>query len=161
MVNLFGYNLVDFYDTRLFEEGDITKSSRYFAFEIFTKHFPDNPWFGNGVHLTEEIAKEIKGRSSQIHIGYLSHLVSFGVVGSLLLFGFWFSALRTFYKRARITKFYGSFFAFLMLVWANVTLVSYEIFYVGIIFAIVFDKYYWDKYQLQLKKSIIRNSSIP
>jgi hypothetical protein len=157
IVNVFGYKFETFYKERLFAEQDITKTSRYFAVEIFAEHFPKHPWFGTGVNLTPEIAKEIKGRSSQIHIGYLAHLVSYGIFGSLLLFGFWFSVLRSFYKRARITKFYGSFFAFLMLIWANVTLVSYEIFYIGIIYAFIFDKYYYDRYLISKHK----NNDIP
>jgi hypothetical protein len=76
-------------------------------------------------------------------------------VGSILLFGFWFTAVRFLYKRAKITKFYGSFYAFLMLIWANVTLVTYEIFFCGHYLCLIFDKYYWDKY-LAMKEYFFR-----
>jgi len=99
------------------------------------------------VHLTEEIKEASKAvGSSQIHVGYLSHLVSFGIVGSFFMFGFWFLLAKKLYKSAKYTKYWGSFFAFLIYLWAQTTLVYYSIFFYGLIFAFVFDKYVKDNY---------------
>lgn len=143
------FDFQEYYEQRLFREGSIKNTSRYFAFTTFGKFFPEHPVFGYGVHLTDEMKDFIEGKSSQIHVGYLQHLVSYGIAGSIILFGFWFYCLQFLYRRAKKTKFYGSFYGFLMIIWGNVTLVTYEIFFVGIILSFVFDKYYWDRYRIQ------------
>jgi hypothetical protein len=83
--------------------------------------------------------------SSQIHVGYLAHLVAFGAIGSLFLFGFWFALTLNLRKTAMKTGYWGSFYAFLVFLWSNVTLVHYTIFFYGLIFALIFDKHYKDK----------------
>ena len=50
-------------------------------------------------------------------------------------------------KTAKITNYWGSFFAFLIFLWAQATLVYHTIFFTGLIFALIFDKYYYDKYR--------------
>ena len=142
-----GYNLQTFYRERLFSEGSINENTRYKAIFNFAHFFPQKPIFGTGVHLTEEIkeASESIG-SSQIHVGYLSHLVSYGIFGSILLFTFWFLLARRLYRNAKLTNYWGAFFAFLIYFWAQTTLVNYSIFFTGLIFAFVFDKYYLDNY---------------
>lgn len=144
----FGYDFNQWYKTRLFHEGSIYETTRYKAIGNFLVFFPEKPIFGTGVHLTEEIreaSREIG--SSQIHIGYLSHLISYGIVGSFFLFGFWFILIKKLYKNAKKTNYWGSFFAFIVFFFAQVTLVKYSIFYTGLIFAFVFDKYFQDKYR--------------
>jgi hypothetical protein len=147
-----GYQLGEFYEERLFPEGSISESSRYIAFENFAIFFPRTPLFGTGVHLTAEIERASMAiGSSQIHVGYLSHLVSYGIIGSIFLFGFWFLLARKLYITAKLTHYWGSFFAFLTYLWAQATLVNYSIFFYGLIFAFVFDKYFMDKYQESLR----------
>ncbi len=142
--DLLGFNLKDLAQDRLFAEGDIRNTTRYLAYEVFLKYFPQNPFFGTGVHLTDEIKRVVnEGGSSQVHVGYLSHLISYGIVGSLLLFSFWFSLARDLYKKAKVTGFYGAFFAFIVFLWANVTFVEYNIFYPGVIVALVLSEYYY------------------
>jgi len=140
-----GYDMESWINQRLFTEGSIKETTRYKSIKTFATYFPQKPFFGTGVHLTNEIkeASEEIG-SSQIHVGYLSHLVSYGLIGSFFLFSFWFSLARHFYKTAKKTNYWGSFFAFLIYFWAQVTLVNYSIFFYGLIFALVFDKYYQD-----------------
>ncbi len=142
-----GYDPIKFYNERLFSEGSIEETTRYKAIDNFIYFFPKNTWLGTGVHLTDEIKKaSYHIGSSQIHIGYLSHLISYGIVGSFFLFGFWFSLARYLYKNARKTKYWGSFFAYLTFFWAQATLVYYPIFFTGLIFALIFDKYFQDQY---------------
>lgn len=147
------YDLERFFNERLFKEGSITQTTRYKAISNFAYFFPKNPVFGTGVHLTDEIREASRAvGSSQIHVGYLSHLVSYGLVGSALLFGFWFFLLRNLYKNARRTGYWGSFTGFLIFLWAQATLVYYPIYFVGIIMALVFDKYHMDSYEYQKAK---------
>jgi hypothetical protein len=141
-----GYNLEEYISERIFPEKDITKSTRFFAFEIFQQFFHKNMWIGTGQHLTNEIEAALEGYSSQIHVGYLSHLVSYGIVGSFFLFMFWFKLLSALFKDAKLSGYYGSVFAFLVFLWSNMTLVYYSIFTYGLIMSFVYSKYMRDKY---------------
>lgn len=140
-----GYDFNDWFNNRLFAEGSIIETTRYKAIGTFLKFFPQHVFFGSG-GVTEEItaASNAVG-SSQIHVGYLAHLVYYGITGSVLLFGFWFLLAKKLFKTAKLTNYWGSFFAFLSFLWANATLVGFSIFFYGIIFALVFDKYISDK----------------
>jgi len=154
LLRIIGYNLNDWYANRLLSEGSLKETSRYFAWVNFVRFFPEQPLFGTGVHMTREIqVASNEAGSSQIHVGYLSHLVSYGVFGSLLLFGFWFLLAKRLFQKSRQTMFYGSFFAILVFLWANATLVKYSMFYYGIIFSLVFDKYFYSKYLIQKEKA--------
>ena len=55
-------------------------------------------------------------------------------------------------KTAKKTNYWGSFFAFLTYFWAQATLVNYSIFFYGLMFALVFDKYFQDKYKTEINK---------
>jgi hypothetical protein len=145
--NWLGFNLHELAEKRLFAEGDIKNTTRYLAYRLFLEYFPQNPIFGTGVHLTDEIMKAAyKGGSSQVHVGYFSHLISYGVVGSFFLFTFWFLLARDLYRKAKITGYYGSFFAFSIFLFANATLVDFNLFYPGIIIALIFSEYYFKNY---------------
>ncbi|TAJ12490.1 O-antigen ligase domain-containing protein [Marinilabiliaceae bacterium JC017] len=128
--------------------------TRILAWEIFNQYFWDRPFFGTGVHLTDQVVVALAGRSSQIHVGYLAHLFSYGLIGSLLVFGFWGSIIYRFYVTARNTGFWGSFLGFLGFLWANVTLVYYNIFLHGIMLAFLFDAYYRQKNMITEKEKI-------
>jgi len=145
ILSYLGYNMSDWYNERLLSEGSLRETTRYKAFGNFIKFFPRAPFFGTGVHITKEIkaASNAIG-SSQIHVGYLAHLVSYGLVGSFLLFGFWFLMSKKLYKTAKLTSYWGSFFGFLIYLWAQATLVNYSIFFYGLIFAFIFDRYFRD-----------------
>ncbi|MCD4744736.1 MAG: hypothetical protein K8R58_00375 [Bacteroidales bacterium] len=148
-----GYDLKDFYNQRLFAEGSFKKTTRYLAYEMFLKFFPKSWFWGTGVHLTDEIKHEIGGRSSQIHLGYLSHLVSYGIFGSFLYFFYLYLFARDLYSTAKKTSFYGAYFAFLIFLWANMTLVYYSVYTYGLIFAFIFNKYFKDNFWNKSKSS--------
>jgi hypothetical protein len=147
-----GYDFNAWYENRLFAEGSIYETTRYKAWGNFVKFFPENIFWGTGVNMTNEIemASNAIG-SSQVHVGYLAHLLSFGIIGSFLLFGFWFLLARKLYKNAKKTMYWGSFFAFSTFLWSNFTLVYYSIFFYGIIFAFVIDKYLIDREMRQIQ----------
>jgi len=149
-----GYNFDDFIAERLLPEGSIDETTRYKAFETFMIFFPRKVLFGTGYYLTDEIAalSWIIAKSSRIHVGYLSHLVSYGLVGSILLFGFWYKLAKYLYNNAKKSNYWGALFAFLIFFWAQVTLVNYSIFFPGLMFALVFDKYYQDNFSAVMQK---------
>lgn len=136
-----GYDIEEYISERIFPEKDISNSTRFFAYEIFQQFFYKSMWIGTGQHLTKEIEAALGGYSSQIHVGYLSHLVSYGIIGSFFLFAFWFQLLKKLYRTAMQTSYYGSLFAFLVFLWANATLVYYSVFTYGLITCFVFDRY--------------------
>lgn len=139
------YDLTDWYSTRLFAEGSIDRTTRYNAFKTFSIVFPNAPLFGVGsqnesiVYLSRIIAS-----SSHIHVGYLSHLVNYGLIGCIFLFGFWFGLARNLYKEAKKTQYWGSFFAYLVFFWTFATMSQSSILYSGLIFAVIYHKYYYD-----------------
>lgn len=142
-ITYFGYDLIEFWNQRLFPEGSIYYSTRYGALVNFLTFFPQKPWLGTGVHLTDEIYSASKAiGSSQIHVGYLSHLISYGIIGSFFLFSFWLWLAITLWKHAKRTGYWGSFYAFLIYLWGQATWVDYSIMYCGLIFALIFDNYY-------------------
>lgn len=145
-----GYNFSDWFNVRLFAEGSIQETTRYKAIENFMIFFPKAPWLGTG-GMTEKIRSASAAiGSSQIHVGYLSLLTYYGVFGCIFLFGFWLLLIKKLYKTAKKTNYWGSFFAYLMFFWSFATMNQPSIFYYGLIFALVFDKYFTDSHNLAL-----------
>ncbi len=136
------YQLSDFFATRLMSD---SADTRILAYDLFLKFFGTNIFFGNGQSLSIEIYRELAGRSSQIHVGYFSHLISYGLIGSLILFTFWLLIFKQLLRNAKATNYYGSLFAFIIFLWANVAMVWYMLYVYGLIFAFIFDKYYRDQ----------------
>jgi hypothetical protein len=149
-----GVNLQKLSEERLFAEGSIQATSRYGAFINFLEFFPQNPIFGNGYQVSKEVREASQDiGSSRIHVGYLSHLVSYGVVGSFLLFYVWFALARDLYRKAKKSKFYGSFFAYLVFLFANATFPEFNMFFPGLILAVLFSEYFY-------RKSILMNPNL-
>ena len=147
VLDILGYNLLDWYHERLLAEGSIEQTTRWKAWGNFIYFFPKYFLWGTGEFNAPAVARASHSiGSSQIHVGYLAHLVSYGIVGSFFFFGFLFMIAKSLFKHAKITNYWGSFFAFLIFLWAEATLVVYTIFFTGLIFALIFDKYYIDKY---------------
>ncbi|MDN5290340.1 MAG: hypothetical protein PWQ06_579 [Anaerophaga sp.] len=142
VLQIIGYDVSQYVEERLLDESGGT---RILAFEIFMRFFPDNPFFGTGRHLTDDVIVALANRSSQIHVGYLSHLFSYGLVGTFLAFLFWGLITRRLWLVAKKTGFYGSFFGFMVFWWANVTMVYYWVFTFGLILCYLFASYYDSK----------------
>jgi hypothetical protein len=86
VLQLIGYDIGNYVEERLLDESGGT---RILALEIFGRFFPENPFFGTGTHLTQEVLVALADRSSQIHVGYLAHLFTYGLVGTFLALLFW------------------------------------------------------------------------
>ena len=150
------------------DKSNIEKTSagtRIFAFYTFIKLFPEHPVFGKGMlhsfggHSKDiELVHALGGKSSQIHVGYLSLLYYYGIVGAFPWLMFLFFLLKKLYLEAKESKFYGAFFVVFGFMLSNWTLVNHTIFYYGLILALVFHKYYMDKYKFDQKQlQLIRN----
>jgi len=148
LIQIVGFDIEGYIEERVLSN---SAGTRLLAYEMLARFFPENPLWGTGYHLTEELEIAIGGRSSQIHVGYFAHLFTYGIVGSLLVFSFWFSIQWKLFSNARRTGFWGSFIGFLTFTWANVTLVYYIIFTFGMALAFLFDKYYESEYD-KMKK---------
>jgi hypothetical protein len=87
--------------------------------------------------LTDEVLNLLKGRSSQLHVGYLASLYTFGIVGSLFLFSYWVTLTTDMFRTAKKSGFYAGFYAMLTFLVANLTLVSFTIHYYGLILSLL------------------------
>lgn len=140
-----GYDFKEWFKQRLMVEGSIQGTTRYKAISNFLRFFPQKPIFGTGT-MTEEIREASRAvGSSQIHVGYLAMLVYYGLVGCFFLFGSWFLLFKRLYKTAQKTNYWGSFFGFLTFLWSFATMNLAFLLFSGIIFTMVFDKYFIDK----------------
>jgi hypothetical protein len=142
VLQVIGYDVGRYVQERLLDDSG---GSRILAFEIFGRFFPDNPFFGTGQHLTQEVLVALSGRSSQIHVGYLSHLYTYGIVGTLMAFIFWIMIAVHLWKIAKRTGFWGGYFGFMVFLWANVTMVFYWVFTFGLALCYLFASYYESK----------------
>ncbi|MBE0637795.1 MAG: hypothetical protein IH598_04685 [Bacteroidales bacterium] len=140
----FGYNINEWIDNRLFPEGSLTETTRYKAIGTFHSFFPEAPYFGTGEMTTSILIESRSAGSSHIHVGYLSHLVIYGIVGCFFLFGAWLLMARQLFKNARITGYWGSFFAMLTFLWSFLTMSESSLFFAGIVIAFVYDKFFMD-----------------
>lgn len=158
ILHALGYDLLDWYHKRLLAEGSIEDNTRYKAWSTFIYFFPKYFLWGTGVFNAPDVARASRAiGSSQIHVGYLAHLVSFGIVGSFFYFGFLFMLAKNLFRSAKMTNYWGAFFALLIFLWSEATLVYYSIFLPGIIFALVYDKFYSDKYRDNIEQNISEN----
>jgi hypothetical protein len=139
LFDLLGYSLDTYFKERLFSES--SNNSRVDAYTVFLIFFPPNWLLGLGVHVNDEIIKATGGVES-IHIGYLSHLVEFGTVGTILLVLYYYRIIKNSFVKAKASKYFGTYFAFLFFLWANISLVNYTFFYPGFVIALLFEQYY-------------------
>lgn len=118
-------------------------STRILAFTVFSKVFPDHPIIGTGGADTSKMTHLLKGRSSQIHVGYLKLFYYYGLVGGLIFLTFLVSLLLRMWKMARESHYWGGFFAILAFFVANFTLVQFSLFYTGLLLAIIFSNHFY------------------
>ncbi|MEM6633823.1 MAG: hypothetical protein AAF694_29385, partial [Bacteroidota bacterium] len=139
-----GVNLNQLIFDRIFEE---SAGTRLVALEVFQDQFPKNPILGTGGVYTQETINLIAGRSSQIHVGYLALFYLYGIVGGIFYLAFIFSILRKTFSVGKATGYWGTYYSFLGLALANVTLVTFAAFYHGLLMAIIFHKFFEKNYR--------------
>jgi hypothetical protein len=123
--------------------------SRIFSVVVFAQLFPDHPILGKGeFHTFGEVSGDfelqtiLSGISSQIHIGYLSLLYYYGIVGGILYFLFIYYLMKDFYSVAKKSSRWGPFFVIVGFLFINFALVYLSLYDIGLIMAFVFHNYY-------------------
>ncbi|MDY7394101.1 O-antigen ligase family protein [Aureibaculum sp. 2210JD6-5] len=137
--------------------------TRLLAIQVFNKLYWKNAVFGKGSikygmggtgKQDYELQKALARKSSQLHVGYLSLLYMYGFVGGSLFLIFLFLFLKKLYLNAKRTSSWAPFFGIMGFAVANLTLVTFSVFEMGLIFAVLADKYFIEqkKSNLILKK---------
>jgi O-antigen ligase len=146
MASSVGIDMKQIINERILEKGeDISTSSagaRITSYNVFIQKFPEHPWFGVGPHTREDVAALLGEGVPLIHVGYLSYLYYYGVVGCFFIFlSLALLLLRAFMVGLRF-KFWGSFYGLMAFSLANATFVYFNFNEAGIILAIVYLRYY-------------------
>ncbi|MCW3786249.1 hypothetical protein [Plebeiibacterium sediminum] len=150
-----GFDTEKFVNERLLEKNRSFQSSgagtRLLAVKIFDKLFYKNKVWGKGnLHSIRikgqnesrdvELVRALHGRSSQIHVGYLSLFYYYGYVGGGIYMLFLILLTLSLYRDARETKVYGGLLGWSMFLISNLTLVFFDIFNMGILLVLIFNK---------------------
>ncbi len=166
-MKVIGFDVNHYVNERVLEksEGGLLHGdagNRVFAFKVFAMLFPRSPVVGAGKKHTfdssgtKDIALEriIKNRTSQIHVGYLSLLYYYGVLGGgfYILFLMFFT-IRLF-NRAKLMGYWGPFVGWLMYLLNNWTDVYLYFDIVGIVVILCFEKYYYDSYVQENERAV-------
>lgn len=135
------YSFADYQEQRLESN---TFIDRVNAFRNFWGYFSKSMIIGTGYELTFYDSNTGKG-FPLLHVGYLSHTVAFGIIGSSLLYSIWILVLIRFYKTAKKTEYYGSYYAVLFFLFAILTLPRNDFYSYGMLYAFIIDKYYFSE----------------
>lgn len=130
---------------RVFEEakGGVLEGSggtRILAFQVFGQMFTRSPIIGVGQNISLDLQEALEGRSGQIHVGYLSLLYYYGLVGGIFYFSFLFYLVRKLYRNAMFHSNWGPFYGTLCFVLANLTLVRLIHYDVGLLVCYAYDR---------------------
>lgn len=140
-------------DKEQFEEK--SASTRVLAFQLFPELFKKSPIYGVGSQMTHELKMDLKGRSSQLHVGYLSLLYYYGIIGGILYFLFIFNLMKRIYQNSKKTKYWGPFFGWLSFLIANLTLNCFHPTQAGLMVSLIFSKFFMiDSSQFEFKKNL-------
>lgn len=152
--NLVGYDVKEVIDERILEKstnfGNI--GSRILSFYVFLEVFPENPMLGVGPETRWGVVQLLGGAAPIIHIGYLSYLYFYGILGSFLLFSSIFLLLKRTWNIGVKQGFWGSYYGLLSFLVANTTLVYFNFSEAGVIFLIIYLRYFKEKGSLKLSE---------
>lgn len=126
--------------------------TRILAANVFVKLFPQNPVFGVGQRLwdygstgDQTLSSALHGRSSQMHVGYLTLLYAYGIAGAIPFVLFLVAIIKKLYNDARLHHNWGIFLGFLGFVLSNFTLVNFNLLFSGFIILLVYNNYLLQK----------------
>jgi hypothetical protein len=152
VAKLYNYDIQKVIDNRILEKSTDLASARVrvASYEIFLIKFPEHPLFGVGPVTRLDVVQLLRGRAPLIHIGYLSYLYFYGIVGSLFIFLSIFLLLIKAWTVGEKYLFWGAFYGILSFCFANVTFVYFNLSEIGIILAVIYMKYFNDESSLEL-----------
>lgn len=147
-----GIDTNEIIETRILEKQKIgienkSAGTRILAFQLFAELFPAHPVFGVGAQITDELKESLTGRSSQLHVGYLSLLYYYGSVGGILYALFGYHLMRRLYFSCRYTGNWGPFAGMACFFVANLTLNYLTPVQEGLLICLAMDKCYREKLQ--------------
>lgn len=159
VANSLKLNVGNIVEKRILEsdKGGLTKgvaSTRLLAFEIFGKLYLENAVFGkgklhdfNGESKDYDLVRALEGRSSQIHVGFLSLFYYYGLLGGGIFLGFIITMVIHLYRSARLHQHWGPLFGFIQFILTNFTAVWLQIYFMGLIVCFMFNQYYLLQYE--------------
>lgn len=162
-VNLLSYWGIDFINIYKFRVLELDKgtgiegksaSTRLLAFRLFVNNFVDNPFLGTAGVKSQSLLDDLQGNTSQIHVGWLSLLYYFGILGGSLYMFFLYFLFKKIKFISRRTQFQGGFIGMVIFAVSNLTLVNFSFFEMGMITALYFSKYYE---QIALTENLYEN----
>jgi hypothetical protein len=147
VATFYGFNIQQVIDNRILEKetGMGSARARVTSYEVFMIKFPEHPWFGVGPQTRDDVLRLLDGVAPLIHIGYLSYLYYYGVVGCLLLALAIFYLLKDGWFIGKKFGFWGSFYGLLSFCFANLTFVYFDLSEIGIVLAVIYLKYFSEK----------------
>lgn len=139
-----GFDINKVIDSRILEkEGDMgSAKARVTSYEVFLKVFPLHPFFGVGPKTRPDVIELLNGEAPIIHIGYLSYLYYYGIVGCLFFFLSIFYLLKRAWTIGKEHHFWGSFYGLISFCLANLTTVYFNLSEMGIVLAVIYLRYY-------------------
>jgi hypothetical protein len=142
-----GYNIQQVIDERILERGTNMGSAhaRVLSFYVFVKVFPENPIFGVGPQTRSEVIRLLGGRAPLIHIGYLSYLYYYGLIGCFFFFlGIYFLLQRAWIAGSK-NEFWAGFYGLIAFCVANATMVYFNLSEMGIVLIVIYLRYFSEK----------------
>ena len=152
IAKIYNYDIQKVIDNRILEKSSDLASARarVISYEVFLIKFPEHPLLGVGPITKPDVVLLLRGWAPVIHIGYLSYLYFYGIVGSLFIFISIFLLLVRAWNVGRKYLFWGAFYGLLSFCFANVTFVYFNLSEIGIILAVIYMKYFSDESSLKL-----------
>jgi O-antigen ligase len=150
--NAIGYNISDVIENRILEkENDMgSAKARIKSYEVFLIAFPENPWFGVGPETRKDVVDMLDGSAPLIHIGYLSYLYFYGIVGFLILLTAIYFLVKYAWEIGKKHNFWGAFYGLVALLVANLTFVYFNFSEMGIVVSLIYLRYFKFKSMLEL-----------
>jgi hypothetical protein len=142
-----GYNIQQVIDERILEKstGMGSASARIISYYVFVKVFPEHPIFGVGPETRPEVVRLLGGRAPIIHVGYLSYLYFYGLVGCTFLFLSMYFMLKRAWTIGSQHQFLAGFYGLFAFCLANTTMVYLNFSEMGIVLVMIYLRYYSEK----------------
>jgi hypothetical protein len=150
IANAYDFNIQQVIDNRILEKGSGLASARarVTSYEVFLIKFPEHPFFGVGPITRLDVVQLLRGAAPIIHIGYLSYLYFYGIVGCLFLFLTIFFLIKNAWTVGKKYLFWGGFYGLLAFCFANTTFVYFNLSEIGIVLLVIYLRYFNEKSEL-------------
>jgi len=139
-----GFNIDEVISQRILEKDSDMASARarITSYKVFMIKFPEHPWLGVGPETREDVLRLLGGEAPMIHVGYLSYLYYYGVIGCFFFFLAVFFLLKQAWQVGRRFEFWAAFYGLISFLLANVTLVNFHLGEMGIVLLVIYMRYY-------------------